>query len=216
MQHSLWQPRVLWCRRIKLTIACALLSGMLQFARGQSPPLAPSTFFWGSASNASLSLTFVAAERRALFAFGVARQFSTREWTVLAGAGVRFNTVNTKTSLLIEGLVGTNGWAGRLAVVTRSEAGPASAVGRVSVTHALGPTGDPPEIEGTLALHGRLGSSLRWGTAYQFDLMRYKEGEHRLGPSLEVRLPRARIRVDFGHGIGRAADEWTVSLLVGG
>jgi len=216
MQHSLWQPRVLWCRPIKLTTAGALLSGMLQFAPGQSPPLAPATFLWGAASNTTLSLTFVVAERRHLFALGVARQAGTGEWTALAGAGVRFNTANTKTSLLIEGLVEGDGWAGRLAVVTRSELGQASAFGRVSLTHALGPKGDPPEIEGTLALHGRLGPSLRWGTAYQFDLKTYKEGEHRLGPSLEVRLPRARIRVDFGHGIGRAADEWTVSLLVGG
>src|SRR5437899_10175597 len=120
MQRSLWQPRVLLWRPIKLTIASALLSGMPQFARGQSPPLAPSTFLWGSASNASLSLTFAAAQRRALFAFGVARELSTGEWTALAGAGVRFNTVNTKTSVLIEGIVEADGWAGRLAVVTRS------------------------------------------------------------------------------------------------
>lgn len=216
MEHSLGQPHAPWRPPIKFTGAVALLSGMFHVAWGQTEPLAPSAFLWGSASNASVSLTFGSAQHRTLVVFGLAGNLATRERTAMMGVGVRFNAGTTRTSLLVEGLVGSGGWAGRLAVIARSDLGQASAFGRVWLTHALGPVGDPPAVQGTVVLQGRLSAALRWGTAYGFDVKAHEVGEHRLGPSLEVRLLRAAIRFDFGRGLGRAADEVCVTVLVAG
>jgi hypothetical protein len=216
MPPALWQLCVLWQRRSTLAGALALLSGIPHLTRGQSRRLAPSTFVWGSASNSAVSFTFGSAKHGALVVLGLAGSLETGKRTAMVGAGVRFNAVTTSASILGEGLVGSGGWAGRLALVTRSDRGQASVLGRVFLTHAVGPGGDPPEVEGTVALHGRLSPALRWGTAYDFDLKTHKAGEHRLGPSLEVRLPRAALRLDFGHGMGRAADAWTVTVFLVG
>ena len=216
MEQSLWQPRAPWRHSIQLTSALALFSGIPQLARGQTGALAPSAFLWGSASNASVSLIFGSAKGRALVVFGLAGDWNTGERTATVGTGVRFNTGTARTSLLVEGLFGSAGWAAGLAAMTRSDFGRASASGRLTLTHPLQSGGDAPAVHGSVTLHGRLSHVLRWGTSYAYDVEAREVGEHRLGPSLEVRLPRAAIRVDFGHGLGRAADELCVRVMVPG
>ena len=200
----------------RLTCPAALLSAVLRLVHAQDAPLEPSTFVWGSASNLSLSLTVGSAKRRALVVAGVAGTLGSRDRAAMVGAGVTFRSGAARTRVLLETLVGSGGWTGRLVVATASDVGQGSVFGKVDLSHPLEPGADPPEAEGLVILHGRLSRTLQWGAAYDFTARPGEVAQHRLGPSLEVRIPHGALIAAFGQGLGRSSDEVSVWVRVAG
>ena len=200
----------------RLTCPAALLSAVLRLVHAQDAPLEPSTFVWGSASNLSLSLTVGSAKRRALVVAGVAGTLGSRDRAAMVGAGVTFRSGAARTRVLLETLVGSGGWTGRLVVATASDVGQGSVFGRVDLSHPLEPGADPPEAEALVILHGRLSRTLWWGAAYEFTAKPGEVAQHHLGPSLEVRIPHGALIAAFGQGLGRSSDEVSVWVRVAG
>jgi len=186
----------------RLTCAAALLSAALRLLHAQDAPSEPSTFVWGSVCNTSLSLTVGSAKHRALFVAGFAGTFGRRD---RGAAGTR---------VLLETLLGSGGWTGRLVVATASDVGQGSVFAKVNLSHPLEPGADPPEAEGLVMLHGRLSRTLRWGAAYDLTARPGEVAQHHLGPSLEVWVPHGALIAAFGQGLGRSSDQVSVWLRV--
>jgi len=194
--------------------AAALLCGALRVVRAQGPPSAPSTFLWGSVCNTSVSLTVGSAKHRALFVAGFAGTLGLRDRAAMVGAGVTFLSGAAGTRVLLETLLGSGGWTGRLVVATASDVGQGSVFAKVNLSHPLEPGADPPEAEGLVMLHGRLSRTLRWGAAYDLTARPGEVAQHHLGPSLEVWVPHGALIAAFGQGLGRSSDQVSVWLRV--
>ena len=198
----------------RLTCAAALLSAALRLLHAQDAPSEPSTFVWGSVCNTSLSLTVGSAKHRALFVAGFAGTFGRRDRVVMVGAGATFRSGAAGTRVLLETLLGSGGWTGRLVVATASDVGQGSVFAKVNLSHPLAAGADPPEAEGLVMLHGRLSRTLRWGAAYDLTARPGEVAQHHLGPSLEVWVPHGALIAAFGQGLGRSSDQVSVWLRV--
>ena len=198
----------------RLACAAALLSAALRLLHAQDAPSEPSTFVWGSVCNTSLSLTVGSAKHRALFVAGFAGTFGRRDRVVMVGAGATFRSGAAGTRVLLETLLGSGGWTGRLVVATASDVGQGSVFAKVNLSHPLEPGADPPEAEGLVMLHGRLSRTLRWGAAYDLTARPGEVAQHHLGPSLEVWVPHGALIAAFGQGLGRSSDQVSVWLRV--
>ena len=194
--------------------SAALLCAGLRLVRAQERPSAPSTFLWGSVCNTSVSLTVGSAKHRALFVAGFAGTLGLRDRAAMVGAGVTFLSGAAGTRVLLEMLLESSGWTGRLVVATASDVGQGSVFGKVTLSHPLEPGADPPEAEGLLMLHGRLSRALRWGAAYEFTAKPGEVALHHLGPSFELRIPRGALIAAFGQGLGRSSDQVSVWVRV--
>jgi hypothetical protein len=194
----------------------AFLSAALRLACAQETRSEPSTVVWGSLSNTSLSLTVGVVQRRVLLVTGFAGTLGSRDRAAMLGGGVTLRSGATRTRVLLETLLGSGGWTGRVAVATASALGQGSMFGRVHLSHPLEPGADPPEAEGLVMLHGRLGRALGWGAAYDCAAKSGQVAQHHLGPSLEVGMPHGALIVAFGRGLGRSADQVSVWVRVGG
>lgn len=192
----------------------ALMCGALRVVRAQGPPSAPSTFLWGSVCNTSLSLTVGYLKHRALFVAGFAGTPGLLDRAAMVGAGATFRSGSAGTRVLLETLLGSGGWTGRLVVATGYDVGQGSVFGKVELSHPLEPGADPPEAKGLVILHGRLSRTLRWGAAYDFTARPGEVAQHRLGPSLEVRIPHGALLAAFGQGLGHSSDQVSVWVRV--
>jgi len=198
----------------RLACAVALLSAALRLLHAQDAPSEPSTFVWGSVCNTSLSLTVGSAKHRALFVAGFAGTFGRPDRVVMVGGGATFRSGAAGTRVLLETLLGSGGWTGRLVVATGYDVGQGSVFGKVELSHPLEPGADPPEAKGLVILHGRLSRTLRWGAAYDLTARPGEVAQHRLGPSLEVRIPHGALLAAFGQGLGRSSDQVSVWMRV--
>ena len=198
----------------RLVCAAALLCAGLRLVRAQKPPSAPSTFLWGSVCNTSVSLTVGSAKHRALFVAGFAGTLGLRDRAAMVGAGATFRSGAAGTRVLLETLLGSGGWTGRLVVATASDVGQGSVFAKVNLSHPLEPGADPPEAEGLVMLHGRLSRTLRWGAAYDLTARPGEVAQHHLGPSLEVWVPHGALIAAFGQGLGRSSDQVSVWVRV--
>jgi hypothetical protein len=194
----------------RLLVASALLCVALRAVRGQEKSSALSTLLWGSACNKSLSFTVGSSQRGALLVAGFAGTIGLRDQTAMVGAGATFHSGGTGTRVLLETLLGTAGWTGRLEVATVSTVGEGSVFGRVDLSYPLRSSSARPSVDGLTMLFGRLRPQLRWGAAYQFTGEPGRMAQQSIGPGLEARIPHWVFIVAYGRGLGRSSDVGSV------
>src|SRR5438093_9479250 len=95
---------------IRFGMAVILLGGALGFLQAQEARSEPSVFFWGSASNTSLSILVGSTTRHVLFVAGVESALGTRDRAAIVGSGLTWRIGAATPRVLFESRMAPSGW----------------------------------------------------------------------------------------------------------